>query len=286
MRPVPAGVVPAAMMLACVAAACLPFSAGAGATGTPATTTTHVPDAVPQGALVVARTTPGNRVQVAGRDVRVAADGTFAFGVARDASGHVPVRIVQPDGTVAWDSPTVVERAWDVEIIDGVPPETVEPPPAVAARIAREAAAVATARTRDDARTGFAQAFSWPVRGRISGRFGSGRVYNGRPGGGHSGMDIAAPDGTPVLAPASGVVTLADDLYITGGTVLLDHGHGVSSNFLHLSRIDVETGDIVQQGQRIGLVGATGRATGPHLHWGMNWFDVRVDPLLVLGEAP
>ena len=122
------------------------------------------------------------------------------------------------------------------------------------------------------------------MRGRISGRFGSGRVYNGRPGGGHSGMDIAAADGTPVLAPAAGVVTLADDLYITGGTVLLDHGHGVSSNFLHLSRIDVAVGDTVEQGQPIGRVGATGRATGPHLHWGMNWFDVRVDPALVLGD--
>ena len=98
-------------------------------------------------------------------------------------------------------------------------------------------------------------------------------------------MDIAVPDGTPVLAPAAGVVTLADDLYITGGTVLLDHGHGVSSNFLHLSRIDVAVGDTVEQGQPIGRVGATGRATGPHLHWGMNWFDVRVDPLLVLEEA-
>ena len=257
--------------------------APAGDSGTPGT---HVPDEVSQGALVVARTDPANRVRVSGRDVRVAADGTFVFGVARDATGRVPVRIEAPGGTIAWDSPAVVERAWDVEIIEGVPPETVEPPPAVAERIAREAAAVAAARTRDDARTGFADAFAWPVRGRISGRFGSGRVYNGRPGGGHSGMDIAAADGTPVLAPAAGVVTLADDLYITGGTVLLDHGHGVSSNFLHLSRIDVAVGDTVEQGQPIGRVGATGRATGPHLHWGMNWFDVRVDPLLVLEEAP
>jgi murein DD-endopeptidase MepM/ murein hydrolase activator NlpD len=96
-------------------------------------------------------------------------------------------------------------------------------------------------------------------------------------------MDIAAPSGTPVLAPAAGVVTFAaPDLYLTGGTLLLDHGHGVSSNFLHLSRIDVKVGDRVMQGQVIGTVGATGRATGPHLHWGMNWFDVRVDPLLVL----
>ena len=98
-------------------------------------------------------------------------------------------------------------------------------------------------------------------------------------------MDIAAAEGTPVKAPASGVITFADDLYLTGGTVLLDHGYGISSNFLHLSRIDVEVGDSVEQGDVIGAVGATGRATGPHLHWGMNWFDTRIDPLLVLDRA-
>lgn len=249
----------------------------------------EVPEAVPQGALVVGRTNPANVVELAGRALRVDKDGRFAFGVARDASGRLPLKITWFDGAQEWISPRVLAREWDVEIIDGLPPATVEPPPEVAARIAREAAAVSQARTRDDPRTGFAEDFDWPVRGRISGRFGSGRVYNGRPGGGHSGMDIAAPAGTPVRAPASGVVTLADDLYITGGTVLLDHGHGVSSNFLHLSRIDVKPGDQVARGEVIGAVGATGRATGPHLHWGMNWFDVRVDPLLVLeraGKAP
>ena len=255
--------------------------------GTPGAATasdrrTEVPDTVSQGALVVGHTAPGNIVEVGGRRVRVADDGTFVFGVARDASGRVPLRIDWFDGATEWSSPRVVPREWDVEIVNGVPPKTVEPPKAVAERIAREAAEVAAARTRDDARTGFAQAFAWPVRGRISGRFGSGRVYNGRPGGGHSGMDIAAPEGAPVHAPAAGVVTLAGDLYITGGTLLLDHGHGVSSNFLHLSRIDVKVGDVVEQGQVVGAVGSTGRATGPHLHWGMNWFDVRVDPLLVL----
>ena len=102
----------------------------------------------------------------------------------------------------------------------------------------------------------------------------------------HSGMDIAVPQGTPVKAPAAGIVTFADpDLYLTGGTVLLDHGHGVSSNFLHMSRIDVKVGERIEQGQVIGAVGMTGRATGPHLHWGMNWFDVRVDPLLLLEPA-
>jgi len=121
------------------------------------------------------------------------------------------------------------------------------------------------------------------VKGRISGRFGNQRIYNDTPKSPHSGMDIAATTGTPVKAPAAGVVTFAaPDLYLTGGTLLLDHGFGVSSNFLHLSRIDVKVGERVEQGRVIGAVGATGRATGPHLHWGMNWFDVRIDPLLVL----
>jgi murein DD-endopeptidase MepM/ murein hydrolase activator NlpD len=181
---------------------------------------------------------------------------------------------------------TVDPRDWPVERVNGVPPRTVDPPPAIAERIRREQAEVTAARTRYDTRTGFAQAFQWPVEGRISGRFGNQRVYNGSPGSAHSGMDIAAGNGTPVKAPAAGVVTFAKpDLYLTGGTVLLDHGHGVSSNFLHLSRLDVQVGDSVEQGQVIGAVGATGRATGPHLHWGMNWLDVRIDPLLMLERS-
>ncbi|MDQ3229892.1 MAG: M23 family metallopeptidase, partial [Pseudomonadota bacterium] len=116
-----------------------------------------------------------------------------------------------------------------------------------------------------------------------SGRFGNQRIYNGTPKSAHSGMDIAAANGTPVKAPAAGVITFAAaDLYLTGGTLVIDHGHGISSNFLHLSRIDVEVGDRVEQGQALAAVGATGRATGPHLHWGMNWFEVRIDPLLLL----
>ena len=143
------------------------------------------------------------------------------------------------------------------------------------------------ARQRDDDRADFAKAFVWPVQGRISGRFGNQRIYNGKPGSAHSGMDIAAPNGTPVKAPAAGVVTFADpDLYLTGGTVVLDHGFGISSNFLHLSRIDVKVGDRIEQGQMIAAVGSTGRSTGPHLHWGMNWFDTRIDPLLVLERTP
>jgi murein DD-endopeptidase MepM/ murein hydrolase activator NlpD len=240
------------------------------------------PGSVPQGSLVIGKVPAGSQVRYAGRDLRVTSYGTVAFGIARDESGPVNVEIERPDGQRETRAIAVTPRDWPIERVNGVPAKTVQPPPAIAERIAREQARVSAARARDDARTGFTETFSWPVRGRISGRFGNQRIYNGIPGSAHSGMDIAAANGTPVTAPASGVITFVGDLYLTGGTLLLDHGHGISSNFLHLSRMDVKVGDTVRQGDVIGAVGATGRATGPHLHWGMNWLDVRIDPLLVL----
>ena len=244
---------------------------------------TRLPASASQGAMVIGNTHPAAVVEYAGRTLRVTPYGTFVFGIGRDATGDVALRIKQP--ATAWIEHRIAAtpRDWPVERIDGVPPATVNPPKAIAERIEREQARVVAVRTRDDARTGFAQAFTWPVQGRISGRFGNQRVYNGTPKSPHSGMDIAVATGTPVQAPADGVITFADPgLYLTGGTVVLDHGHGISSNFLHLSRIDAKVGDVVKQGDVIAAVGATGRATGPHLHWGMNWFDVRIDPLLVL----
>ena len=241
------------------------------------------PASVPQGALVFGKVPPGSQVRYRERLLRATGYGTVALGVGRDETGPLKVDVTLPSGRMEPVSIAVTPRDWPVEHVNGVPPKTVNPPPEIAARIQREQALVTAARERDDERTDFALPFKWPVQGRISGRFGNARVYNGQPGAGHSGMDIAAPDGTPVRAPAGGVVTFASpDLYLTGGTVLLDHGHGVSSNFLHLSRIDVKVGDRIEPGQVIGAVGATGRATGPHLHWGMNWFDTRIDPLLVL----
>ncbi|HSD18258.1 MAG TPA: M23 family metallopeptidase [Thermomonas sp.] len=244
---------------------------------------TRLPVSAPQGAMVIGVTHQAAIVEYAGRTLRVTPYGSFVFGIGRDATGEAVLRIRQP--ATAWieHRVAITPRDWPVEQVDGVPPTTVEPPPAIGERIEREQASVAAVRTRDDPRTGFAQAFIWPVEGRISGRFGNQRVYNGTPKAPHSGMDIAAATGTPVKAPAGGVVTFADPgLYLTGGTMVLDHGHGISSNFLHLSRIDARVGDAVKQGDVIGAVGATGRATGPHLHWGMNWFDTRIDPLLVL----
>ncbi|HEY0506010.1 MAG TPA: M23 family metallopeptidase [Lysobacter sp.] len=273
----------AAATTACAATPAVSGAAPAAASAPAADARVVFPTQVQQGALVFGKVPAGSRVRYAGRELRPTPYGTVVFGVGRDQAAPVDVEVTGGDGRVQRVQVAVVPRDWPVEQVRGVPPKTVEPPPEIAARIEREQAQVTAARDRDDDRVDFAQPFIWPVQGRISGRFGNQRVYNGVPKSPHSGMDIAAPGGTPVLAPAAGIVTFAaPDLYLTGGTLLIDHGHGVSSNFLHLSRIDVKVGERIAQGQVIGAVGATGRATGPHLHWGMNWFDVRIDPLLVL----
>ncbi|UPG92360.1 M23 family metallopeptidase [Luteibacter aegosomaticola] len=251
--------------------------------GTATAATSDVPTTMSQGALVIAHAPPGTPVRVNGKAVHVGADGVFVFGASRDEKGPLVVDVGGHSTRVA-----VTPRDWPIERVEGVPPKTVNPPPEIAARIEREQALVVAARNRDDTREDFDHGFIWPVTGRISGRFGNQRIYNGDPKAPHSGMDIAVPEGTPVKAPAAGVITFAQpDLYLTGGTVLLDHGFGLSSNFLHLSRIDVKVGQHVQQGQVIGAAGKTGRATGPHVHWGFNWFGVRLDPLLLPGiQAP
>ncbi|MES1936666.1 peptidase [Salinisphaera hydrothermalis C27AD] len=240
------------------------------------------PDHVQQGAMVIGRVPPGSTVHYAGRTLRVTDYGTVVFGIGRDATSAARLRVTTPGGKTRVVRVAIEPRDWPIQRVDGVPPKTVSPPPAIAARIRREQARVSRARKTSDDGLGFAQHFIWPVRGRISGRFGNQRIYNGTPGSAHSGMDIAAATGTPVKAPAAGRVVFADPhLYLTGGTILIDHGYGIGSNFLHLSKLNVHVGDHVEQGEVIGRVGATGRATGPHLHWGMTWYNVRIDPLLV-----
>lgn len=274
-----------ALLLASVFAGALPvlLSAAAPVAAQAVDSRVVFPSSASQGAMVIGKVPAGSTVRLGDRTLRVSGYGSVVFGIGRDDKGPLQVEVQRPDGGSERVAIAVTPRDWPVERVNGVPPKTVNPPPAIAERIKREQAQVTAARARDDDRADFAQPFMWPVQGRISGRFGNARVYNGQPGSGHSGMDIAVPTGTPVKAPAAGVVTFAaPDLYLTGGTLLLDHGFGVSSNFLHLSRIDVKVGDRVEQGQVVAAVGATGRATGPHLHWGMNWFDTRIDPLLVL----
>jgi murein DD-endopeptidase MepM/ murein hydrolase activator NlpD len=154
-------------------------------------------------------------------------------------------------------------------------------------RIKRENALIGAARVRDTAATGWGAGWIWPVTGRISGVFGSQRVLNGQARRPHFGVDVAMPTGTPIVAPADGVVSLAErDFYLTGGTLMLDHGHGMSTIYAHLSSVDVALDRSVRKGEHIGRIGATGRVTGAHLHLGMNWFGVHVDPQLVLPPMP
>lgn len=250
-------------------------------------TSSH-PISAPQGSLVVIKgLRPSTRLTFDERPVRVSANGNAVIGISRERTGVARIHWQDSPGCSPVTSGDmeieIVGRDFPLERINGVPQDTVNPPPAIAERIADEQRQVAKARERDDARTDWDMKFIWPVTGRVSGVYGSQRIYNGTPKSPHSGLDVAAPQGTPIKAPAAGIITFADaDLYLTGGTVLIDHGHGVSSSFLHLSRIDVKVGDRVVQGQQFGLVGKTGRATGPHMHWGLNWFDTRVDPRLLV----
>jgi murein DD-endopeptidase MepM/ murein hydrolase activator NlpD len=178
-------------------------------------------------------------------------------------------------------------REYDIERVDGLPPKTVTPDPEALERIREEGAMVSSARARRDGRTDYAEGFAWPASGRISGVYGSQRVLNGEPRRPHYGLDIAAPTGSPIYAPADGIITMAHpDMYFSGGTLILDHGQGLSSSFLHLSKILVETGTTVKKGDLIAEIGSTGRASGPHLDWRMNWLNRRVDPELLVEGSP
>lgn len=247
--------------------------------------TLSVRDTVTQGAMVRGQTTAGATVTMNGQSLPVTAEGAFVFAVARAYEGTVTVRATDPQGQTATLELPVVERSFDVQRIDGLPQDKVTPPRSqeLQDRIWREVVQIREARGQASARTDFTQAFIWPVDGIVTGVFGSQRILNGTPKSPHSGLDIAGATGTPVLAPAGGLVTLwHPDMYFTGGTLIVDHGHGITSTFIHLSDTLVAEGDIVEQGQPIAKVGATGRATGPHLHWSMNWDKVRIDPQLLL----
>ena len=241
-----------------------------------------------QGGLMFGEVEPGSRVTLDDRDVMVSPEGRFVIGFGRDEKGPKTLTAVDPKGSAQERTFGIKPRDYRIEEVDGLPQRTVTPDPADAERIKQEIALVSAARKRTDERTDYEAGFRWPASGRISGVYGSQRVLNGKPRRPHYGLDIAAPTGTPVHAPAAGVVTLAhSDMFYSGGTIILDHGQGLSSSFLHLSEVLVEVGEQVEQGAVIAKIGATGRASGPHLDWRMNWLDRRVDPqLLMEGEPP
>lgn len=238
-----------------------------------------------QGALVQGQVPAGTvRLVVDGREVAVAPDGRFLLGFGRDYQLTAMLTAFRRDGTSLTETLAVARTPWRIENLAAVR-RYPQPSAEFQARRPGELAQIAAARRLRPASDGWRQRFVWPALGRISGSFGSQRIYAGEPGAPHNGVDVAGPVGAPVRAPADGVVTLAAQAPFTleGKLLIIDHGMGLDSAFLHLSRIDVEVGERVRQGQTIGAIGATGRASGPHLHWGMKWHDERIDPQQVAG---
>ena len=239
-----------------------------------------VKGAMAQGGLCVGMAEAGAQISIDGRPVRVSANGIFAFGFAYDQTKPILVEAQFTDGTKQSQSFTPTIRKYEIQTVNGLPQATVTPPPDVLARIHQEAANIYQARTIDTDAAWFADGFDWPASGIESSVYGSQRIDNGTPMAPHLGVDIAAPVGTPIHAPAGGRVSIVDNYVLDGGFTLIDHGQGVSTCYLHQSKLLVKAGDAVTRGQLIGLMGETGRATGSNLHWGMNWFQVKLDPSL------
>lgn len=215
------------------------------------------------------------------------AGGRFMVGFDRDAGPSAELVAKLPDGRTVREPLAVAPRAWRIERVDA-PYRAGRTDAEFEALRPAELSRIAAARALDTGAAGWRGPLRWPATGRVSGLFGAQRVYRGRPGSFHSGVDVALPTGAPVHAPADGVVVLAAERPFTleGLLLVVDHGGGLSSAFLHLSRIEVREGERVAAGRRIGAVGATGRATGPHLHWGLRWRDARLDPNLAAGPMP
>ncbi len=243
--------------------------------------------AIEQGGLVRGKTDPGALVTLDGRAVRVAPDGGFIFGFGRDAPDHAALDVTFAEGSREHRDLAVQARHYDVQRINGLPEQQVSPDAVTLERIKREGAVIARARAADTDLPFFEEPLHWPTTGPISGVYGSQRILNGEPRAPHGGVDVAAARGSAVVAAAGGTVTLAErDLFYTGGTVIIDHGHGLATTYQHMDSVGVTVGQHVEAGERIGTVGATGRVTGPHLHWSLNWYEVRLDPLLVAGPMP
>ena len=238
-----------------------------------------------QGGLVYGQVKPNFKIQINGHWIRVSKKGEFIIGFGRDYPQKSTLKVYRNDGSVHLHDITIAQRKYKVQHINGLPDSKVNPDKSVLKRIKEEKQSISKARSLNDERMDFANGFIWPVDGPITGVFGSHRILNGQPRQPHYGVDIAAPIGTTVLAPAAGVVTYVNsDMYFSGGTLVLDHGHQLSSSFLHLQKIFVKVGDYIKQGQKIAEVGATGRVTGAHLDWRMNWYEQRLDPQLLISE--
>ncbi|MBE7635610.1 peptidoglycan DD-metalloendopeptidase family protein [Sneathiella sp. P13V-1] len=240
-----------------------------------------------QGGLVFGKAVAGSKVFFEGAEIRVSEAGEFLFGFGRDFKSTATLKIVFPDGEAVQRELKVAPRKYRIERVDGLPKAKVTPSEEFLKRIRQENAEIARIRAIDTPEKWFQSGWNWPAFGRISGVYGSQRVLNGIPKRPHFGIDVAAPTGTEVWASTDGMVRMAEkDLFYTGGTIMIDHGYGLVSVYSHLSKLDVKSGDFVKQGQKIGEIGSTGRSSGPHLDWRLNWFKERLDPGLLMGPMP
>jgi murein DD-endopeptidase MepM/ murein hydrolase activator NlpD len=237
-----------------------------------------------QGGMLVFQTKAGTKIILDGLELPVSADGLFVLGFHRDDVTPQELRAMDASGKTAKLTLTPEMRDWEIQRIDNLPTNMVTPPEAVITRIKKDIKNVKAARAViSDFDDVLKNGFVWPVWGRISGIYGAQRILNGKPRQPHYGIDIAAPSGVAVRAAGAGRVTMAMDLYFTGGTVIIDHGFGLNSTYSHLKDMYVRPGDRVTRGGVIGSVGSTGRSTGPHLDWRINWRNKRLDPLLIAG---
>ena len=236
-----------------------------------------------QGGLVTGKVQPGTRLILERKKVPISPTGDFILGFGRDVAPKLSLQEITPSGETKSHSLTIRQRTYQIQRIDGLPRRKVTPDPEDLKRIRKESRLVAAARQKSVTAPSFGTGFVWPAEGRISGVYGSQRILNGKPRRPHFGVDVAAPTGSPVVAMADGTVTLTHPgMFFNGKIIILDHGLDLSSLYIHLSDIAVRDGQKVTKGQLIGKIGKTGRATGPHLHWGVRWNGVELDPALLV----
>ena len=240
-----------------------------------------------EGGLLFVESAPGTTATLDGKPVPVAQDGSFLVGFHRDTPGTMVLRIREPGEEELRMELEIAQREYAEQRIDGLPSNLVTPPTEVLQRIRDEAGRVREARAAPVTTPHYLNGFEWPAVGCITGVYGTRRILNGEPRQPHYGIDLAAPRGAPVRAAGDGVVVMAErDLYYSGGTLIIAHGQGLTSTYLHLSSISVGRGDRVRKGDLVATVGSTGRSTGPHLDWRFNWQDARIDPELVVPAGP
>jgi len=246
-----------------------------------------VPSDIQQGQLVIGTAPADAQIIFEGDALAIAPNGQFVFGFGRDAAPQSVLQVTYDDGSKQEIVLQVAPRIYDVQRISGLPPKKVTPPPELQERLRLERGKVAAARGQFTTQMGWAGGFDWPAWGKVTGVYGSQRVLNDIPKRPHFGLDVAGPVGRPVVAPASGRITLSeDDYYYEGGIIIIDHGYGVTSTMFHMHSVDVPVGAQVKRGQQIGTIGAAGRATGPHVDWRINWNGRRLDPRFLVDEMP